>query len=149
MIRDFPIFGVGIGCWPEIFPHYQSPPWMSFYFRRPENDYIQLMAETGLAGMALALWFGAVVWRKNRAAASHISVRQWPLFAAIAGGPRRRAGSRVFRFQPAHACQRGCSSSYCWRHCCELGLTHGEDRAGEGIAHGLDARADTPTSVRR
>jgi O-Antigen ligase len=25
MIREFPIFGVGLGCWPELFPHYQRP----------------------------------------------------------------------------------------------------------------------------
>ena len=95
MIRDFPIFGVGLGCWPELFPHYQSPPWMSFYFRRPENDYIQLIAETGMAGTALAFWFAAVAWRKFRDAASYMSVRQWPLYAAIAGG---LAGALVHDF---------------------------------------------------
>lgn len=50
MIADFPVFGVGLGCWPEIFPHYQRPPAMQFFYRQPENDYIQFLAETGLAG---------------------------------------------------------------------------------------------------
>ena len=86
MIGDFPIFGVGLGCWPELFPHYQRPPWMPFYFREPENDYIQFVAETGLAGSVLALWFGAMAWRKIRAAAARLSVRQWPLVAGIGAG---------------------------------------------------------------
>jgi tetratricopeptide (TPR) repeat protein len=59
---------------------------MSFYFRQPENDYIQLAAEAGLAGVALALWFGAVVWRKCRVAAARLSARRWPLFAALGAG---------------------------------------------------------------
>ena len=95
MIAEFPIFGVGLGCWPELFPHYQSAPWMSFYFRQPENDYIQLVAETGVAGAALALWFGVVVWRKSRAAAAWISVRRWPLFAGLGAGA---AGALIHEF---------------------------------------------------
>lgn len=132
MIRDFPIFGVGMGCWPEIFPRYQSPPWMSFYFRRPENDYIQLIAETGLAGTALALWFAAVVWRKYRAAASSISARQWPLFAAIAGG---LAGALVHEFFDfcLHTPANGLLFIILLAALLRLGLTHGEDRAVQGL----------------
>jgi len=95
MIGDFPIFGVGLGCWPELFPHYQRAPWMPFYFRQPENDYIQFVAETGLAGTALALWFGAVVWSKSRAAAAHLSARRWPLFAGLGAGI---AGALIHEF---------------------------------------------------
>jgi len=57
MIRDFPLFGVGLGSWAEILPHYQSPPWSSyFYFAHAHNDYIELIAETGLIGFALVVW---------------------------------------------------------------------------------------------
>ncbi|MEA2649038.1 MAG: hypothetical protein QOG61_1473 [Candidatus Binataceae bacterium] len=86
MIADFPLFGVGLGCWPEIFPHYQRPPAMQFFYRQPENDYIQFLAETGLAGTLLAIWFGTMVWRKCRAAAAQLSARQWPLFAGFSAG---------------------------------------------------------------
>lgn len=95
MIREFPIFGVGLGCWPELFPHYQRAPWMNFYFRQPENDYIQLIAETGFAGAVLALWFGAVACYKCRAAAARLNVRRWPLFAALGAGI---AGGLVHEF---------------------------------------------------
>ncbi len=50
LIGDFPLFGVGLGCWPEFFPHYRRPPWSPFFFREAENDYLQLIAEIGLLG---------------------------------------------------------------------------------------------------
>ncbi|MGH7916751.1 MAG: O-antigen ligase family protein, partial [Candidatus Binataceae bacterium] len=56
MVRDYPLFGVGLGCWPEIFNHYLRPPWISFFYRQAENDYLQFAAETGLAGVALLIW---------------------------------------------------------------------------------------------
>jgi tetratricopeptide (TPR) repeat protein/O-antigen ligase len=132
MIRDFPIFGVGLGCWPELFPHYQSPPWLSFYFRRPENDYIQLISETGLVGAALAFWFAAVVWRKYRAAAAQIGMRQWPLFAAIAGG---LAGALVHEFFDfcLHTPANGLLFIILLAALLRLGLTHGEERVVLGL----------------
>src|ERR1700682_701683 len=48
MVRDFPLFGVGLGGWPEIFPHYQTGPWNEYYFREAHNDYLQYITETGL-----------------------------------------------------------------------------------------------------
>ncbi len=132
MIRDFPIFGVGLGCWPELFPHYQRAPWMSFYFRQPENDYIQLAAETGLAGVALAFWFGAVVWRKCRAAAARLSVRRWPLFAALGAGIAGGLVHEIFDFSlhtPANALLFCVLLAILLR----LALTHRADRPALGL----------------
>src|SRR5262249_44837524 len=54
LIGDFPLFGVGAGGWPEIFPHYQPPPESRYYFfRTAENDYLQFVAENGLAGLII------------------------------------------------------------------------------------------------
>jgi tetratricopeptide (TPR) repeat protein len=86
MIRDFPLFGVGLGAWPEIFPHYQRAPWMPFFFRAAENDYVQFIAETGVCG-ALALgWFGAALVSGLRRGGRHLGERHWPLFAGLVGG---------------------------------------------------------------
>ena len=39
MVRYFPLFGVGLKCWPEIFPHYQRPPWtVGLFAREAHND---------------------------------------------------------------------------------------------------------------
>ena len=87
LVRDYPLFGVGIGCWPEIFPHYQRAPWMnSFFFREPENDYLQLLAEAGVIGFGFVAWFAWMVLARLREGAARLSARDWPLFAGIAAG---------------------------------------------------------------
>jgi hypothetical protein len=41
MIHDFPLFGVGMGAWGELFTRYVSPPWSQFfYYRETHNDYL-------------------------------------------------------------------------------------------------------------
>lgn len=57
MIRDFPLSGVGLGVWPELFPRYQSPPWSPTFYREAHNDYLELLAETGFTGFFLLAWF--------------------------------------------------------------------------------------------
>jgi tetratricopeptide (TPR) repeat protein len=132
MIAEFPIFGVGLGCWPELFPHYQRAPWMSFYFRQPENDYIQLVAETGLAGAVTALWFAAIVWRKSRAAAARMSVRRWPLFAGLGAGVAGALIHEFFDFS-LHTPANAALFSILLAALLRLGLTHREDRPAIGL----------------
>ena len=87
MIANFSLFGVGLSCWPEIFPHYQRPPWAPFsFYREAENDYLQFTAEAGLAGLALVIWFLWEVAGRLRGAASQLLTRQWPLFAGLIAG---------------------------------------------------------------
>jgi O-antigen ligase/Flp pilus assembly protein TadD len=132
MIREFPIFGVGLGCWPELFPRYQRAPWMPFYFRQPENDYLQFVAETGLAGTALALWFGAIVWRKSRASAAHLSVRRWPLFAGLGAGLVASLIHEFFDFS-LHTPANAVLFSLILAAFLRLALTYGEDRPAIGL----------------
>lgn len=87
MITEFPLFGVGAGAWPEIFPHYQPPPESRYYFfRTAEDDYLQFVAEYGSAGLIILLAFGALVIRVLAAAALRMPPRRWPLFAGLLGG---------------------------------------------------------------
>ncbi|HVN90655.1 MAG TPA: O-antigen ligase family protein [Candidatus Binataceae bacterium] len=85
MIADFPFFGVGLGCWPEHFPHYQRPPWIPFFFREAENDYIQFIAETGLVGGILLGWLGVAAFRSLYQNITVLSERQRTLFAGLIG----------------------------------------------------------------
>ncbi|HUN56527.1 MAG TPA: O-antigen ligase family protein [Candidatus Binataceae bacterium] len=99
MIRDFPLVGVGVGGWPEIFPRYQRPPWINlFFFRQPENDYLQLLAETGIVGLMLAAWFVWTLFGRLREGAARLSSRDWPLFAGLAGGIVASLMHEIFDF---------------------------------------------------
>jgi O-antigen ligase/Flp pilus assembly protein TadD len=84
MIGDFPLFGVGMGAWGELFTRYVSPPWSQFFYNREtHNDYLQFAAESGLLA-ALAL--GWLCWRLLRqigAAMRSGDARKWPLLAAV------------------------------------------------------------------
>jgi tetratricopeptide (TPR) repeat protein len=87
MIRDFPVFGVGAGAWPEIFPHYQPPPESHYhFFRTAENDYLQFVAENGIAGLIMMLGLVMLMTRAVAAAAARMPAERWPLFAGLLGG---------------------------------------------------------------
>jgi O-antigen ligase len=86
MIERFPIAGIGLGCWPDLFPQFQSPPWQPIFFREAENDYLQFIAETGLVGLALLVWFACVVGVRITRAARSFTPREWQLFAGLLGG---------------------------------------------------------------
>lgn len=53
MIRDFPMLGVGLGAWSDLFPRYQRPSTSETFYREAHNDYVQLLAEAGLIGFML------------------------------------------------------------------------------------------------
>jgi O-antigen ligase len=101
MIRDFPLFGVGLGCWPDIFPRYKSPPWSSTYWNATHNDYVQLAAETGLLGaIALVgafLSLGKCLYMRLKAS----SPRTLPIAAALLSGVGATAFHEFFDF-PLH-----------------------------------------------
>lgn len=53
--RDFPCIGAGMGTFSHIFQAYQRFAAEEF-FTHAENDYLQLLLETGLVGFVLMLW---------------------------------------------------------------------------------------------
>jgi O-antigen ligase len=83
MISHFPLLGVGLGSWPEIFPRYQSGPWSRFFFRQAHNDYLQFVAETGLVGLIALVWFCYLVGVKSFRAWRHFSASERALFIAL------------------------------------------------------------------
>ncbi|MGO9604262.1 MAG: O-antigen ligase family protein [Candidatus Binataceae bacterium] len=98
MIRDFPIFGVGLGGWPVIFPRYQSGPWFPLVYRQAHNDYVQLIAETGLLGLALVVWILVPVCKRLSAARRDLAPENWPLFAALVSALPAMAVHEFFDF---------------------------------------------------
>lgn len=59
---SFPVFGTGLGSFAYVFPMYESLRSSSLLTYHAENEYAQLMAETGLVGVALAAAFLGMVF---------------------------------------------------------------------------------------
>ena len=81
MIRAHLVTGVGLGAFETSFPIYSQGDG-SLQVAQAHNDYLQLVAETGLVGVVLLLWFLGLfwsqIWRGLRASD--------PLLAALALG---------------------------------------------------------------
>jgi tetratricopeptide (TPR) repeat protein len=78
--------GIGLGCWPEAFPHYRQPPWDPVIRREAHNDYAQLLAETGILGFALVAWFFFAIGRRLYYAIGKSNGPVSPSLAAICAG---------------------------------------------------------------
>jgi O-antigen ligase/Flp pilus assembly protein TadD len=83
MIRDFPLIGVGLGAWGDVFKRYESGPWSSEYFNEAHNDYIEILAETGVVGFGLLAWFFVGAGRRLTQGIKKISSKNIPVLAAI------------------------------------------------------------------
>jgi len=106
MVRDYPLVGVGLGCWPELFPHYRLPPWTAMMYREAHNDYAQLLSETGVPGFVLVGWFFIVIGRRLYGAFAKNSVLVSPALAALCGALAAMAFHEFFDFSlhtPANA----------------------------------------------
>ena len=72
IFRDFPVFGSGFGTFSHIFPQYQTfSSGLTFFYA--ENDYLQLLAETGVIGTLLVVLIGIIyfyttlrAWKQRR-----------------------------------------------------------------------------------
>ena len=52
MVQDFPIFGIGLAAFEKVYSTYKPPvPQIIFVFA--ENDYLQILVETGILGAVL------------------------------------------------------------------------------------------------
>lgn len=61
IVRDFPIFGTGLGTTEQVFTRYQSSQHADLKVRYFHNDILQLCCETGVAGWLIftvgGIWF--------------------------------------------------------------------------------------------
>jgi O-antigen ligase len=55
MIRDFPLFGTGFGTFSHVYPLYKQFMEKALVFSYAHNDYLQLLAETGVVGFLILI----------------------------------------------------------------------------------------------
>jgi O-antigen ligase/tetratricopeptide (TPR) repeat protein len=104
IFRHFPVMGIGLGAWPGIFPHFQSGPWSSYFFREAHNDYLQFLGEAGALGAVLLILLVASIGRAI--ARARIASRDLPIFAALLAGISAMVFHEFFDFSlriPANA----------------------------------------------
>jgi O-antigen ligase len=63
MIRENPFTGVGLGAYETAYPIYAWDRGMGWITAEAHNDYLQILADAGVIGGALALWFLVAVLR--------------------------------------------------------------------------------------
>lgn len=84
MVARFPVFGIGLGAWPDLFRGYQRPPWSQAFYNAAHDDGLQLVAETGIIGFGLfGLALGAAV-RALRRGFESATGDEWVYLAAAA-----------------------------------------------------------------
>ena len=81
MIRANPVLGVGIGAYETAFPIYSESDG-SLRVPQAHNEYLQVIADAGVVGGVLALWFIAAIFRT----VSRGMHSRDPLMAALALG---------------------------------------------------------------
>jgi O-antigen ligase len=61
LIKDFPVWGTGLGTYAEIFQKYRTFDEAWGFLRYAHNDYLQFIAETGAFGgvflIGFLLWY--------------------------------------------------------------------------------------------
>ena len=57
LIKDHPLTGTGLGSYPVAFTRYTQNDSAYFPIEQSHNDYLQILADAGLVGGSLALWF--------------------------------------------------------------------------------------------
>ena len=111
-----PFLGWGLGTFPVVYPQFRSF-YTTFFVNQAHNDYLQLLVETGLAGVSIAVWFLVLVFRRALDQTGELD-RECNRRPYRRGAARVRGhpGAQPLRFQSANPGQ--CCSFLCsLRHC--------------------------------
>ena len=98
ILREFPLFGVGFGAWPEIFFRFMPAPRAPLFDNAAHNDYLELLVDVGVVGIALVGWLVVRVAARLRSALRTVPDRMLPALAAIVAGLIAMAAIEFFDF---------------------------------------------------
>ena len=98
IVREFPLFGVGLGAWPEAFFRFQPAPRSDLIYNAAHNDYLELLVDVGILGIGLAGWLVFKIAARLRSALHEIPQRMLPALAAIVSGIIAMAAIEFFDF---------------------------------------------------
>jgi len=65
LVRDFPLFGVGLDAFPFLFPKYKTSS-LQYSYLYLESDYLQLLCEMGIFGFGIFSWLILSFFRELR-----------------------------------------------------------------------------------
>jgi O-antigen ligase len=85
LVRDYPWFGVGLGAFPYVYPRY-DPSAGTQRVEQTHNDYLQVLADTGIVGGGIAILFVALLFVRGMALAQTTDQRHRSIvLGALAG----------------------------------------------------------------
>ena len=86
MIEARPVTGWGAGTFREVYPRFKRADYSRLEVRHAHNDYLELVAETGLIGGVLMGWIViGLLWTTVRGFAKTESASEAALLAGLAG----------------------------------------------------------------
>jgi tetratricopeptide (TPR) repeat protein len=106
MVRDYPLFGTGLGAFQDVFPHYQSPPWNRYVVRETHNDYLELLVSAGAIGFCLVAWFLGAIGLRLYSGLRTLPLEKLPVAASMLAAMSAMAFQEFFDFNlqiPANA----------------------------------------------
>ena len=65
IIKDYPLFGTGLESFETVFPGYRSLEAAGLHWRDAHNDYLQLLAETGIIGFLIVCSFFVIFFMRS------------------------------------------------------------------------------------
>ncbi len=85
MIKEHPILGVGLGAYQYVYPRYDQSSGI-LRAEQAHNDYLQIIAETGIVGLILTIGFIVILFGKGFALMQTKNVRRRAVvLGALAG----------------------------------------------------------------
>jgi O-antigen ligase/tetratricopeptide (TPR) repeat protein len=82
MIADFPILGIGLGVWPELYRKYARPPWSPVFMNAAHDEYVQLLAEIGAIGFLLVAAIVIYIGHRTSLTMLDLPGEQFPVIAS-------------------------------------------------------------------